>query len=257
MNKTNTFLFSSNDNDNDMDEALSVTNVTDPNDGRNRRKVKFRSDDMKFSDLDESDTEDDDDDDDDDNNSDIENSNRISEENNDSDSEWTDSEDETENKKDKADNSRFYGQSFGKENEIRKKIANELAKLDKINQESNIKPWNEQEQEQDYSDDNIEYDEDSETEDNSDGTSSDDDSDKEGNITAEESDENEVDNKDTKISLVDKSSKKNLREIDGDSSLNWKKNLSQKAANAYYERQNSVANLWKLVYGNLLLLYSI
>lgn len=252
-------MFSSNDNDNDMEEALSVTNVTDPNDGRNRRKVKFRSDDMKFSDLDESDTEDDDnDDDDDDNNSDIEDSNPVSEENNDSDSEWTDSEDETENKKDKADNSRFYGQSFGKENEIRKKIANELAKLDKINQESNIKPWNEQVK--DYSDDNIEYDEDSETEDNSDGTSSDDDSDKESNITTEksdENDENEVDNKDTKISLVDKLSKKNLQETDGDSSLNWKKNLSQKAANAYYERQNSVANLWKLVYGNLFLLYSI
>ncbi|XP_015379973.1 PREDICTED: ribosome biogenesis protein BMS1 homolog [Diuraphis noxia] len=236
-----------NDNDNDMEEALSVTNVTDPNDGRNRRKVKFRSDDMKFSDLDESDTEDDDDDDID-NNSDIEDSNPVSEENNDSDSEWTDSEDETENKKVKADNSRFYGQSFGKENEIRKKIANELAKLDKINQESNIKPWNEQEQ--DYSDDNIEYDEDSETEDNSDDITSDDDSDKEGNITAEESDENEVDNEDSKVSLVDKSSKNNFQETEGDSSLNWKKNLSQKAANAYYERQNSVANLWKLVYGD-------
>jgi len=242
-----------------MEEALSVTNITDPNDGRNRRKVKFRSDDMKFSDLDESDTEDNDDDDDDDhNNSDIEDSNPVSEENNDSDSEWTDSEDETENKKDKADNSRFYGQSFGKENEIRKKIANELAKLDKINKESNIKPWNEQEQ--DYSDDNIEYDEDSEdfeTEDNSDGITSDGDSEKEDNITPEESDENEIDNKDTKISLVDISSKKNLQETDGDSSLNWKKNLSQKAANAYYERQNSVANLWKLVYGKLFLLYSI
>jgi len=234
-----------------MEEALSVTNVTDPNDGRNRRKVFFRSDDMKFSDLDESDTEDDDDNDDDDNDSDIEDINPVSEENIDSDSEWTDSEDETENKKDIADNSRFYGQLFGKENEIRKKIANELAKLDKINQESNISTWNEQDEEQNYSDDNIEYDEDSDTEDESDG-----DSDKEDIIKAKESDENEVDDKDTKINLVSKFSKKNLLETDGDSTLNWKKNLSQKATNAYYERQNSVANLWKLVYGKLFLFYS-
>ncbi|CAI6344416.1 unnamed protein product [Macrosiphum euphorbiae] len=232
--------------DNDMEEALSVTNVTDPNDGRNRRKVMFRSDDMKFSDLDESDTEDDDDvDDDDDNDSDIEDINPVSEENIDSDSEWTDSEDETKNKKDTADNSRFYGQSFGKENEIRKKIANELAKLDKINQESNISNWNEQEEEQDYSDDNIEYDEDSDTEEDSDGGS-----DKEDIIKAKESDANEVDDKDTKINLSSKLSKKNLLETNEDSTLNWKKNLSQKATNAYYERQNSVANLWKLVYGD-------
>jgi len=237
--------------DNDMEEVLSVSNVTDPNDGRNRRKVMFRSDDMKFSDLDESDTEDEDDEADD-NDSDIEDINPVSDENNDSDSEWTDSEDETENKKDKADNSRFYGQSFGKENEIRKKIANELAKLDKINQESNISTWNEQEQEQDYSDDNIEYDEDSDTEDDSDGDSDKDD------IKAKESDENEVDDEDPKINLVDKLSKKNLQETHEDSTLNWKKNLSQKAANAYYERQNSVANLWKLVYGKLyFLFYSI
>lgn len=236
-----------------MEEALSVTNVTDPNDGRNRRKVMFRSDDMKFSDLDESDTEDDDDvDDDDDNDSDIEDINPVSEENIDSDSEWTDSEDETKNKKDTADNSRFYGQSFGKENEIRKKIANELAKLDKINQESNISNWNEQEEEQDYSDDNIEYDEDSDTEDDSDGGS-----DKEDIIKAKESDANEVDDKDTKINLSSKLSKKNLLETNEDSTLNWKKNLSQKATNAYYERQNSVANLWKLVYGKLFLFYCI
>jgi len=126
-----------------------------------------------------------------------------------------------------------------------------LAKLDKINQESNISTWNEQDEEQNYSDDNIEYDEDSDTEDESDG-----DSDKEDIIKAKESDENEVDDKDTKINLVSKFSKKNLLEIDGDSTLNWKKNLSQKATNAYYERQNSVANLWKLVYGKLFLFYS-
>jgi len=223
-----------------MEENLSVTNVTDPNDSRNRRKVMFRSDDMKFSDLDESDTQDDDDDDDGDD-FDIKDNNSLSDENNDSDSEWSDSEDETENKKDKVDKSRFYGQSFGKENEIRKKIANELAKLDKINQESNSSTWNEQEQ--DYSDDNIEYDEDSDEDDS--------DSDKEDDINAKESDENEVEDKDIKISLVGKSSKKNLQETNVDSTLNWKKNLAQKAANAYYERQNSVANLWKLVYGKL------
>jgi len=242
-----------------MEEALSVTNVTDPNDGRNRRKVMFRSDDMKFSDLDESDTEDDMDDDDDDNDSDIEDIDPVSKENIDSDSEWTDSEDETENKKDTADNSRFYGQSFGKENEIRKKIANELAKLDKINQESNISTWNDQEEEQDYSDNNIEYDEDSDTEDDSDGDSDSDkeDIDQEDIIKAKESDENEVDDKDAKINLVGKLSKKNLPDSDGDSTLHWKKNLSQKATNAYYERQNSVANLWKLVYGKLFLFYSV
>lgn len=233
-----------------MEEELSVTNVTDPNDGRNRRKVMFRSDDMKFSDLDESDTQDDDDD------SDIEDINPVSEENDDSDSEWSDSEDETENKKDKADKSRFYGQSFGKENEIRKKIANELAKLDKINQESNNSIWNEREQEeQNYSDDDIEYDEDSDAED--DNSESDNDSDesdynKEDNIKTKASDENDIDDEDIKNSTIDKSSHKNLQETNGeDSTLNWKKNLAQKAANAYYERQNSVANLWKLVYGKL------
>jgi len=241
-----------------MEEELSVTNVIDPNDGRNRRKVMFRSDDMKFSDLDESDTQDDDDDDDDDddNDSDIEDINPVNEENDESDSEWSDSEDETDNKKDKADKSRFYGQSFGKENEIRKKIANELAKLDKINQESNNSIWNEREQEeQNYSDDDIEYDEDSDAED--DNSESDNDSDesdynKEDNIKTKASDENDIDDKDIKNSLIDKSSHKNLQETNGeDSTLNWKKNLAQKAANAYYERQNSVANLWKLVYGKL------
>lgn len=241
-------IFFSSD-DNNMEEEFSVTNVTDPNDGRNRRKVMFRSDDMKFSDLDESDTQDDDDDDDD-NDSDIEDINPVSEENDDSDSEWSDSEDETEKKKDKADKSRFYGQSFGKENEIRKKIANELAKLDKINQESNNSIWNEREQEeQNYSDDDIEYDEDDSESDNSSDESDDN---KEDNITTKVSDENDIDDKDINNSLVDKSSHKNLQETNGgDSTLNWKKNLAQKAANAYYERQNSVANLWKLVYGKL------
>jgi len=239
-----------------MEEELSVTNVKDPNDGRNRRKVMFRSDDMKFSDLDESDTQDDDDDDDDDDDSDIEDINPVSEENDDSDSEWSDSEDETENKKDKDDKSRFYGQSFGKENEIRKKIANELAKLDKINQESNNSIWNEREQEeQNYSDDDIEYDEDSDAEDDnseSDNDSDESDNNKEDYIKTKASDENDIDDKDIKNSLVDKSSHKNLQETnEGDSTLNWKKNLAQKAANAYYERQNSVANLWKLVYGKL------
>jgi len=241
-------IFFSSD-DNNMEEELSVTNVTDPNDGRNRRKVMFRSDDMKFSDLDESDTQDDDDND---NDSDIEDINSMSEENDDSDTEWSDSEDETENKKDKVDKSRFYGQSFGKENEIRKKIANELAKLDKINQESNNSIWNEQEQEeQNYSDDDIEYDEDSDAENGSESDNDSDESDdnKEDNIKTKASDENDID---IKNSLVDKSSHKNLQETNGeDSTLNWKKNLAQKAANAYYERQNSVANLWKLVYGKL------
>uniref|UniRef100_A0A1B6KVB2 Bms1-type G domain-containing protein n=1 Tax=Graphocephala atropunctata TaxID=36148 RepID=A0A1B6KVB2_9HEMI len=33
------------------------------------------------------------------------------------------------------------------------------------------------------------------------------------------------------------------------SAVNWKANLAQKAADAFVERQNSTANLWKLVYG--------
>lgn len=35
---------------------------------------------------------------------------------------------------------------------------------------------------------------------------------------------------------------------------NWKSNLAQKAADAFVERQNSSANLWKLVYSKYLLL---
>uniref|UniRef100_A0A2S2QUK6 Ribosome biogenesis protein BMS1 n=2 Tax=Sipha flava TaxID=143950 RepID=A0A2S2QUK6_9HEMI len=220
--------------DDEMEENISVTNVKDLNDGRNRRKVVFRSDDMNFSDLDESDN------DNDDNESDIEDIAPISEEKINTDSEWSDSEDETENKNSSNDKSRFYGKSFGKENEIRKKIANELAKLDKINQESNINNWNDQEQ--DVSEGNLEYDENSDVEDDSENE----------DLKDSESDENMVDNlndQGRKTSLVGKELTNGLQEIKEDTTLNWKKNLSQKAANAYYERQNSVVNLWKLVYG--------
>lgn len=241
----------------DMEEGISVTNVTDSNDGRNRRKVVFRSDDMKFSDLDESDTQDDDDDDD---NNDLSDNGDINPENvesNDSDSEWSDFEKETEDKKDETDKSRFYGKSFGKENEIRKKIANELAKLDKINQESNISFYDNQEQ--DYSDGSVEFDEDSDIEDDDSEGDSEDDSEDE-NFKDNESDENDdfnntenINLKDKKTSLDNKDSTNEIQEINEDTTLNWKKNLAQKAANAYYERQNSVANLWKLVYGKLFL----
>lgn len=217
-----------------MEEQMSITNVKDLNDGRNRRKVIFRSDDMRFSDLDESDN------DNDDNESDIKDIALISEENNDTDSEWSDSEEETENKNNSNDKSRFYGQLFGKENEIRKKIANELAKLDKINQESNINNWNDQEQ--DVSEGSLEYDEDSDVENYSEYE----------DFKDSESDENVLDNINnpgTKTSLVGEETTNDFQEIKEDTTLNWKKNLSQKAANAYYERQNSVANLWKLVYG--------
>lgn len=237
----------------DMEEKMSVTNVTEPNDGRNRRKVMFRSDDMNFSDLNESDTQDNDDDDDDDDiddYNDIEKIAPVSEENNDS--EWSDSDDETEIKNNETDKSRFYGRSFGKESEIRKKIANELEKLDKINRESNINNWNEQEQ--DYSDDeNMEYDEDSDVNDSGD----------EKNLKTDESDENddlsEVDesDEDAETHLAGKASKDCLQETNEHSTLNWKTNLAQKAANAYYDRQNSVANLWKLVYGSYNFVYSL
>lgn len=220
---------------------MSVTNIIDSNDGRNRRKVMFRSNDMNFSDLDESDTEDDDD------NDEIGDIESAIEDNNSSDSEWSDSEEETEGKKDEIDNSRFYGKSFGKENEIRKKIANELAKLDKINQESNISNCNEKEQI--FSDGSIEYDEDSDVEDNC-----------EYEKDFDESDENEplseIDNKhdkNTNTNLVEKVSTNEFQEKNVDTTLNWKTNLAQKATNAYYDRQNSVANLWKLVYGKLML----
>lgn len=229
-----------------MEEEMSLVNVTDSNDERNRRKVIFRSDDMHFSDLDESDTQNDDESDDED-------IAPVSEEDNDSDSEWSDSEDETENIKDVNDKSRFYGQSFGKENEIRKKIANELAKLDKINQESNVNKLNELET--DYSDDSMEYDEDSDVQDDSE--------DEEEDIESGNSDENEDSSeinhlkktKDSKISLLNKFPGDNLQETNEDTTLNWKKNLAQKAANSYYERQNSVANLWKLVYGNFVFIF--
>lgn len=221
---------------------MSIANITDPNDGRNRRKVMFRSDDMKFSDLDESGTEDDDDDVDE-----IGDIVSAIEDNNDSDSEWSDFEEETMGKKNEIDKSRFYGQSFGKENEIRKKIANELAKLDKINQQSNIRILNENEE--DNSDDSLEYDEDSDVEDNS-----------ENEKDFNESDENdilsEIDD-DHVNGLIDKVSINDLKETDIDTTINWKKNLAQKATNAYYDRQNSVANLWKLVYGKFILLIKI
>lgn len=227
------FFFSDDMNEGSASTPMSVNNVTDPNDGRNRRKVMFRSDDMNFSDLDESDTQDDDDDD-------IKNIASAIEENDDSNSEWSDSEEETEDKKDETDRSRFYGRSFGKENEIRKKIANELAKLDKIVQESSNTNWNEQEQ-QDYSDDSMEYDQDSSDEDESDNE----------DLKADISDEeiNNVVDEDKTISLGDKVLKNDFYETNEDTTLNWKRNLTQKATNAYYDRQNSVANLWKLVYG--------
>lgn len=221
-----------------MEEEMSVTNLIDPNDGRNRRKVIFRSDDMNFSDLDESDTQDDNDDE-----SDIGDVDELANEVDNSDSEWSDTEEENEDKKTETDQSRFYGRSFGKENEIRKKIANELAKLDKINQESNVNKWNEQEL--DDSDGSIEYDEDSDDEDGS-----------ENEKNFEASDENEdlsdidyTNDEDPKISVTGEFPTNDLLETTEDTTLNWKKNLAQKATNAYYDRQNSVANLWKLVYG--------
>lgn len=217
---------------------MSITDVTDPDDGRNRRKVMFRSDDMHFSDLDESDNQDNEDDDIE---SDIEDIAPMDDEN-DTDSEWIDTEEETENKTNETDKSRFYGRSFGKENEIRKKIANELAKLDKINQESNIINWNEQEH--DYSDDAMAYDEDSDMADESENEDFNDKSNEEDDLS-----DGSVNDKDANPSLVNKNSIHDLQEANKDTRINWKTNLAQKAAYAYYERQNSVANLWKLVYG--------
>lgn len=223
---------------------MSVINVTDPDDGRNRRQVKFRSDDMHFSDLDESDNQEDDDE------SDLEDNNPTDEAINDSDSEWSDSDEESKDKKLKEDKSRFYGRSFGKENEIRKKIANELAKLDKINQESNIKNFNDQEQ--DDSDGSMEYDEDSDDHDDSqsDAGFEDNESDEDGVL-------NDSDNKKPKTKLGSEVLTNDLQKTDEDTTLNWKKNLALKATNAYYERQNSVANLWKLVYGKLFIVIII
>lgn len=218
-----------------MDEEMSVVNITDPNDGRNRRKVKFRSDDMNFSDLDESDTQDDVD------VSDIEDVAFEHEKNNDSDSEWSDSEEDSKKKKDTTDKSRFYGQSFGKENEIRKKIANELAKLDKINQESNTTVWNEQDQ--NYSEDDMEYDEDSDVD------SSENEVDTKLNESDIDNDLNDVSDIEQNEDFDSNVSTNNLYDGNEDTTINWKKNLACKATNAYYERQNSVANLWKLVYG--------
>lgn len=225
---------------------MSLTNITDPNDGRNRRKVIFRSDDMNFSDLDESTHSEDDEDD---IVKTIDEVDPVSEDNG-SDSEWSDSEEETKNKKDEVDKSRYYGQSYGKENEIRKKIANELAKLDKINKESKINIWNQDEL--DNSDnENIKYDEDSNDDDD------DDDSDDEKDFKTDESDENDNlsgENDEsfegTKTNLAGKISSDSLQKTSEHTALNWKTNLAQKAAHAYYERQNSVANLWKLVYGS-------
>ncbi len=46
---------------------------------------------------------------------------------------------------------------------------------------------------------------------------------------------------------------KNESEISEETSaLKWKENLSQKAADAFIARQNTTANLWKLVYGSVL-----
>lgn len=220
---------------------MSVINVIDQNDGRNRRKVKFRSDDMNFSDLDESDTQDDDE-------SDIDDVPVDKKKNNsDSDSEWSDSEEESNEMKEKNDKSRFYGQSFkeGKENEIRKKIANELAKLDKINQESNTSSWNEQDQ--NYSENDMEYDEDSDVEDES--------SENEVDTKLNESDENnDLSDTEKNEDFASNALTNGLYGENEDTTLNWKKNLARKATNAYYERQNTVANLWKLVYGKLFLL---
>ncbi|XP_050538597.1 ribosome biogenesis protein BMS1 homolog [Daktulosphaira vitifoliae] len=224
------------------DNNMSVENVEDPIDGHIRRKVIFRSDDMKFSDLDDDSYSEDLNDDnvitdkEDDN---------ADENNSSSDSVWTDSEEEIGNKTNLGDQSRFYGRSFGKENEIHKKIADELAKLDKINMESNFKKWSNEDEE--ISNDEVEYDEDSDDSDDSHENFDDEESQDDVDVYSD----NDIDDSNEKEKGVlcnDIKIDKSIEDINKDTALNWKKNLAQKATNAYYERQNSMANLWKLVY---------
>lgn len=72
------------------------------------------------------------------------------------------------------------------------------------------------------------------------------------------SDEDIEEESDTEIkseedSMEDEESiKEESSEGEEDTAVNWKTNLAQKAADAFLDRQNSTANLWKLVYGKYL-----
>lgn len=74
------------------------------------------------------------------------------------------------------------------------------------------------------------------------------DSDTEG--SEEEESGAEMRNEEESIEEEEMSMKEESSEEEGDdTAVNWKTNLAQKAADAFLDRQNSTANLWKLVYG--------
>lgn len=114
-------------------------------------------------------------------------------------------------------------------------------------------------------DDDLKEDEINENEDSDSGNedAADDNSDDENDSVDEDEDETDEEDElseessdDEEKSLSQKSvasSKNNFGSMsdsdEDDNGIKWKTNLSQKAANAFIARQNTTANLWKLVYG--------
>lgn len=75
--------------------------------------------------------------------------------------------------------------------------------------------------------------------------SSDDDSEEESGAEVKEEDSDPEQDEEITVKSESESSEDN----EDTSAFNWKSNLAQKAADAFVERQNTTANLWKLVYG--------
>lgn len=85
----------------------------------------------------------------------------------------------------------------------------------------------------------------------------------EDSLQAEDSDEDseesgaEMKNEEESMDEEDMSIKEESSEEEEDTAVNWKTNLAQKAADAFLDRQNSTANLWKLVYGKYIIVITL
>uniref|UniRef100_A0A1B6G6J2 Bms1-type G domain-containing protein n=1 Tax=Cuerna arida TaxID=1464854 RepID=A0A1B6G6J2_9HEMI len=152
------------------------------------------------------------------------------------------------NKKKKSSNeredvitARYHATQSDKDKEIRNKISDALEKLKYPNKRNHPAGSSYNAVTDDESSDSLNDDlqsagsdeESSKEEDNSNMNSDLEDSDQGGNMSVNE----------------ESSSVSSEDDENESSAVNWKANLAQKAADAFVERQNSTANLWKLVYG--------
>ncbi|KAG8327223.1 Glycoside hydrolase 2 (Mannanase, beta-galactosidase) [Homalodisca vitripennis] len=136
---------------------------------------------------------------------------------------------------------RYHATPSDKDKEIRNKISDALEKLKDSNQRNHPAASSNNAISDDESLDSSSDDLQSA---GSDGESSKDEDISNLNGDQEDSDEDE------NMSVNEESSSVSSEDDENESSaVNWKANLAQKAADAFVERQNSTANLWKLVYG--------